>query len=114
MRQPVGWGCFELDFASQGSRQILEPEAGADKLKGVGGNQKGQGYSCLTISLLGAKVATSGAHVNELACHRIVAGASVESLAGFIDLLSLLVGVSGMPAGKDLEILKHERKCIGR
>lgn len=109
MRQPVGWGCFELDFASQGSRQILEPEAGADKLKGVGGNQEGQGYSLklsLTISLLGAKVATSGAHMNELACHRIVAGALVESSAGFIDFLSLLVGVSGMPAGKDLEIAK--------
>ena len=106
-----------MDFASQGSRQILEPEAGADKLKGVGSNQKGQGYSLklsLTISLLVAKVATSGAHVNELACHRIVAGALVELSAGFIDLLSLLVGVSGMPAGKDLEILKHERKRIGR
>ena len=38
--------------------------------------------------------------MNELACHRIVAGASVESSAGFIDLLSLLVGVSGVPVGK--------------
>ena len=107
MRQPIGWGCFELDFASQGSRQILEPEAGADKLKGVGGNPRGWGYSLklsLTICLPGAKVATSGARMNELACHRIVAGASVESSAGFIDLLFLLVGVSGVPVGKDLEI----------
>lgn len=51
--------------------------------------QPGKRFYCLPCAGQSRVATTSGARVNELACHRIVAGASVKSLAGVIDLLSL-------------------------